>query len=489
MRFDPMTGEPIQQMQDEKEPEMRFDPMTGEPIRQTTYEKEPEMRFDPMTGKPLSGKGKGSKRTGFKAAVCVAVAAVVVVIGVVAVQAVPRIVYGKNYKLLRALRNTFTMNNLMENLNPTDIISGGNFTVIVNGDIEGVEMDTTLAIDAPAEKLSCEGNVSYQGFGTDFAVGVNEGEILVSIPDFSDQMLRYSYVEEKDGYLVDLLENVGIDVEEVDEVLHDVVAQSYQDEGSDRFVQATIQATKVMDFEKTDKRKVEVNGKERNCRGYTLEIDEDLMSDICDIYEDAIDTYMEDEGIPDEIADEVDMLMDDIRDEAELLDGEISFYLYKKQVAAIVCEISGNEVVVEFHGGSTPWENTELLVEDYETLELSGSADGKTEELQLKMFGEKIFEYDYDLKTGELEVDADGLTLEGTVKKDRKNCTYILSDLKMYGNRAPVTGSIVFEKGADVKRIKPDEVMDIGNLSKNEWIEWLGDIGEEFTDSIYGLIF
>ena len=40
--------------------EMRFDPMTGKPIQNET----PQMRFDPMTGEPLSESNitQGKKR-------------------------------------------------------------------------------------------------------------------------------------------------------------------------------------------------------------------------------------------------------------------------------------------------------------------------------------------------------------------------------------------------------------------------------------------
>ena len=33
MKFDPMTGEPIQTESEPKAPEMKFDPMTGQPIQ------------------------------------------------------------------------------------------------------------------------------------------------------------------------------------------------------------------------------------------------------------------------------------------------------------------------------------------------------------------------------------------------------------------------------------------------------------------------
>ena len=39
MQFDPMTGEPIEEQQNEEN--MQFDPMTGEPIGQAAKEEQP----------------------------------------------------------------------------------------------------------------------------------------------------------------------------------------------------------------------------------------------------------------------------------------------------------------------------------------------------------------------------------------------------------------------------------------------------------------
>ena len=47
MQFDPMTGEPIEEQQNEEN--MQFDPMTGEPIGQAAKEEQPAGGFDPMT--------------------------------------------------------------------------------------------------------------------------------------------------------------------------------------------------------------------------------------------------------------------------------------------------------------------------------------------------------------------------------------------------------------------------------------------------------
>ena len=47
MQFDPMTGEPIEEQQNEEN--VQFDPMTGEPISQTAQEEQPTGGFDPMT--------------------------------------------------------------------------------------------------------------------------------------------------------------------------------------------------------------------------------------------------------------------------------------------------------------------------------------------------------------------------------------------------------------------------------------------------------
>ncbi|MBQ2576108.1 MAG: hypothetical protein II566_02455, partial [Lachnospiraceae bacterium] len=111
MKFDPMTGEPIQ-----KKPEMKFDPMTGEPIKKEQNE---FFQQQPVQNGPVMPSGKKSRKWVLPVAI---VAGVVVIGGVGAAAAttvVPRVMYGKNYKILNAIQNTEGSSSIMKNLMPS----------------------------------------------------------------------------------------------------------------------------------------------------------------------------------------------------------------------------------------------------------------------------------------------------------------------------------------------------------------------------------
>ena len=497
MKFDPMTGEPIQ-TPPQQEPEMKFDPMTGQPI-QTPPQQEPEMkfyhmtgqpiiggetkekRFDPMTGKPIQETGKASVPKAVKIAV-IAVAAVAAV-GIVAAQAVPRIVLGKNYKIVQAIGNTMESNHLMDNMSPIGVMASGKYTVTVDGSVENVGVEAALAMNSSAKKASLEGHASYMGFGVDMAASMDDSQVLVSIPELTDQTLRYSYVEEKNGYLIDLLEEEGLDTEQIDEAFCSVFSTSSGSDTVEEFRKASIKAVKAMDFQKADKRQVSIDGKNRKCQGYTLEIDGDLICDLCDIYEDAYDACMED--LLDETVGNPSELFDEIRDEAEDMEGDLTIYIYKKKVAAVVYELDGHELSLELHGGNTPWANATLEMDDEEIMTLSGSVKNKVEILEVEAMNVDLFSYEYNYKTGDLELSIAGneIELEGIVKKSGKNCVYAVSNLRVDGSNVDMDGQITIQKGANYAKISEKDVFDIGNASESDWEE----LSENMEDLLDGL--
>ena len=440
-----------------------------------------------MTGKPIQEAGKARGAKGIK--IAIAAVAAVAVVGIVAVQAAPRILLGKNYKVIQAVGNTFESNHLMDNMNSLDILSSGKYTVNVDASVENVGVEAAFATNTSAQKASMEGKVSYRGEDIDMAAMIDDKQMLVSLPTLTDRTLKYSYIEEKDGYLIDMLEDEGIDVEPIDKTFESFFSKSSKKTGEEVFRKASIKAVKALDFDKSDKRQISIDGKKRNCQGYTSEIDEDLICELCDIYEDAFDEYLEEVGGADDLMKEMDAdpseIFDEIRDQAEYLEGDLTIYIYKKRVAAAACEIDENEVVLELHGGNTPWENTTLEVEGREIMALSGSVKDKVETVNLEVFDAEVFSYEYNYKNGELELaigEDDEIELEGSVLKSRKNCIYKISDLRVDGSPVDMNGQITIQKGANLAKISEDDIFDIGNASESDWEDLVESLDNPFSN-------
>ena len=163
------------------------------------------MKFDPMTGKPIVGAGKKRSTKGIKIAAVLAV--VVVEHGVIVKQDAPRIILAKKYKIVQPFLNTFKPNHLMDNLNCSDILDG-EYTVSGNGVAGDVSvMDVVLGVDSSEKKISLEGRLCYGDFGTRVCAFMDSKKVLVGFPELYRDPLKYSYAEEKDGYLIEWLEN------------------------------------------------------------------------------------------------------------------------------------------------------------------------------------------------------------------------------------------------------------------------------------------
>ena len=487
-KFDPMTGKPLGQPQGNAE--RKFDPMTGKMLNQNAG----TGRFDPMTGKPVQEKNRGGKK-GIK--IACGIAAGLVAIVVLLINLVPRIIFGSNYAVVRAASHTFLQNNLIENMNMADIAAGGKYTVTVDGKAKGLDVSMTAAADIPGKEMSVEGKASVMGLGADFAMKMDDKEMLLQVPQISKSTYLYSYAEKKSGFLIDLLEDEGIDVQEFDEALRNIFSTDQERDVAKIFANATKEVLKLVEFEKSDKREVRIDEKSRSCQGYTMHMGEDFVLDVCDIYEDATDEYIKTMsamyesarlGGLDSLEDSFSDLFDEIRDAAEDADCDLTVYVYKKQIAAVLVKTDRDEMVLELHGGNTPWENMTLESENYGTvMELTGSVNDDTERMELEVDGTSLMEYSYNYKNGDLEVeigpDYDELRFEGNMQRSGKDFTFELDRLTVDDERQDFSMSVHLKKGADIVKISKEDVVDLGNIGRGEWedlFEELYDLGNGY---------
>ena len=96
-----------------------------------------------------------------------------------------------------------------------------------------------------------------------------------------------------------------------------------------------------------------------------------------------------------------------------------------------------------------------------------------------------LFSYEYNYKTGDLELSIAGneIELEGIVKKSGKNCVYAVSNLRVDGSNVDMDGQITIQKGANYAKISEKDVFDIGNASESDWEE----LSENMEDLLDGL--
>lgn len=450
--------------------EQKFDTMTGEPLGQ----KKEEQKFNVM---PETEIKQGKKFPKWLKIGGIAVAGVAVIV-FATVNIAPRIILGKNYKIVKAAKNHFERNHLMENLDSSKILTSGNYNLQISGNFEENEIEVCFANNLSANQMSLEGKISSGEIGAEGIIYVDDEQVLISAPDVIDEVIRYGYREKLDGDLEDVMRYAGVDLDEINDMLESIFSDEKGNDFETELKKTSLAVIKNMNFKKADKKEFEINGKDKKCTGYELLVDEDLVTMICDAYEDVWDDYkgqieilnkFTGAGVDEEI-------FDYMRERAEYMEGELAVYLYKNKIAAITYEVDGEEMTVEFHGGNTPWENTTVLINDDEVMELTGDVKNQKETATLEMDGSTVMEYEYDYKSGNFEFETPVLEISANLNKSGSDYIYKIEEITSYGYSADVELEITLSEGAKISQIKEKDVFDIGNADYLDIIEFISDI-------------
>ena len=457
---------------------MKFDPMTGEPIQETEQPTgQPEMNFDPMTGQPIQqnqgGQGNmGMKKSG-KWIVAAGVAAGVVVVGaVVCVGMTSGAFLSDGNKVLLATANTFgEESHLTGDLsNIVDIIGTGKYTLGVTADVEGVEIDGEF-IDASSKK-QLKGTVDTGYLEVEVDAVLDSKQFAVKMPTVDDQVYVYKYTEENDGYLIDSLDEDVVD--SFNELLTTVNSSKEQDQLTEALKDAVLEEYKELKFKKVDKEEYEIDGKDRKCKGYETTITSDNMLDILD----EVEEILEDEY--DEALESVDIDLNDMFSDLRysfrnMPDIDVTFYIYKNKLACINVEVDGDDAELLFLGGETRTQNMKLKVEGDTILEVKGSTEDGVERTRLYVQDEEVCDVKYDYKEGKFTVDAPDLYVNASIDASKNNVAITLKDLEVDDRIIGIEGTISVKKGAKVTALKGEE-FDLGNASESDFEELLENI-------------
>ena len=479
MKFDPMTGQPIQTESEPKAPEMKFDPMTGQPVQAESQPKQPEMKFDPMTGQPVQANTSvpvydiaGAKKKKRKLPVFMGiVVALVLVCGVAFAGVKSGVFLGKSGKVALATANTISeTSHLTKSLQGLNILASKNCTMDVDVDMgSGGRISATYGCTSSEKQVS--GTVRIPDAGSiDFIAGIDANEVKAKIPTLGNDVYVYNYTKEKTGYLADQLDQDTID--SIDELCKTIYSNKEQKKQSSELTKIFVEQYKELEFKSATKQSFEVNGKEHSCKGYQTTITEDDIQNLLDELED----YTGDQ-IGDTLDDQLDVrdAFNECRDMFDdMPDMDVTFYIYKNKLACIEIEADGDDMQIIFHGGDTRMQNVEVLVNDDTVLELEGETSGKVEESRLYIDGSKVATVEYDYGSGDYEANIGNYArLNGTLKSDRKGFAFTF-------DADDISVEVNLSKGADLEEISGDTI-DIGNASERE----INDLWMEYMDLIY----
>jgi hypothetical protein len=329
------------------------------------------------------------------------------------------------------------------------------------------------------KKQQLEATVDFTG-ATELTayVTLDQEALYMAVPEALDDTLVYYYTKDNDGALIDAM---GEDtVEQINDLLKGAEDTGAQEE----FVEAIQKEFDSLEYEKISAETFEVDGKDRKCKGYATTISGDNISNILDAYMDYIEACM-----PDSLFQYGDWSeFEDLEDELDDMDDlDVSFFIYRNKLACIRMEADSDETVeIQFHGGDYRLQNVEVLVDDETYLKLEGEKDGTTETLTLKEKKEKVFEAEYDTKSGDFDIEVGDDTVGGNIESSRKGVTITISEISGLDG---LKLTLYAQKDADFADVDEKNLFDVGNADEDDFYDLMNDIDtdviEEYT-SLFG---
>ncbi len=502
--FDPMTGQPIGQPQQSAPVQETggFDPMTGKPLGQPQQSApvQPTGGFDPMTGQPVQGasnNSKGKKNIKIKMPVIIGgVAAVLAVVLVIAAVS-SGLFLGKAGKVMMATANTFKDRpHFVEVFDSTYSIIGQNkYTIALSGDMDGVKLDGEFRNGGKEKQLSVQ--LKQSGSKIDMMAGIDSKNAKFQVPQLSNYVFVYDYNKISTGYISDEVDEDTLT--QINTMLESLVDQTDVKKFYSDVFKIFTSELKSVSFVNAEKEEFTIDDKDVDCKGYTAVITSSNMIHIVDKmeklindeYASLIQTTLVSEmaiGSLEDWEEASAEAFDEIREGLEdMEDIELSFYLYKNKLAALVLRIpeADAEAELRFEGGDYRMQNMTLKVDD-ERYRLSGSDDGSKEQFSLEVrsgsYKQQIANLEYNYDSGKFSVSlADEVTVKGKMTGSRSEINLKISEIDMYYYSMSPDLDITVKKGAKMEKFDGKE-FDLGKADEDDYMELIEDIEDKIYD-------
>lgn len=487
VNFDPMTGEPVNRQ--EQDQEVNFDPMTGEPVNR--QDQDQGVNFDPMTGERIGAPVQNQRSQRKLLIMAGSIAGAVIILILLILGGIRSGLFlSKSGKVLLATNNTLKdMPHFVETLEATAEIFKDEYTVEFNTDEYGVEIGGAFISADKQKQLTAR--VEYGGDTIEGLAGLDSDSVKLQVPALSDKVFVYNYKGKNNGAIMDYMDDDEIDM--INSLLEQfATAGKDSDKVQKEIAKIIAKEWKSLKFKSVGKEKFTVNDKDVKCKGYQTTITGDniwnVMEGCFQVMEEqyqyqypylSYDLSYELENL----ADEMDDMKDEMRDALDdMEDIDITLYLYKNQLAAIIIESEDfdDDIKLYFEGGDYRLQNI-VLKSGSERISLKGSDDGKTEEFKLKgrngsnSYDIVSLKYDYG-DDGRFKIDNGYDSVSGKLYKKGKTV-----NLSIDGNDSFPDLEFTVTKGAKLQKFKGVK-FDIGNADEDEIEDLVDDISDELYD-------
>lgn len=496
---------------------MKYDPMTGEPIQEETPvnetpENEIQMNETPVNEAPANGNLVNQVFDKVKTFVSNAAtkqwflpAAIGGGVGVVAIIAATALFLSGAFmtpiqKVATAAGNTFAEAGVLGDVLEATMkaVSNNKSTTRFMMQVQGQGME--LEMRNSGKDVQIWGKGDFDGMPElEGTLTLNNKELQAYVPVLGDYVFFYNYKGENDGFIFDEVDD------EVAEALNKMLEQIYSrkwdmdSEALKQMIKDLNEWVKDIDIEEVDKDEFEIDGKDVNCAGYEITIDDKMLLEYVEIVCDGYVEYLEELDIDelDEIKDELrDSMYEELADEIEGMEEvTLTVYMHANKLAAVIVEVEDSDEKLEilFEGGDYRAQNITVKFAKKKVLQFKGERDGKEEYAELIAYnGDQkmtVLEYEYDKKDGDF-----GLYIFGSMY-DESPSVIFEGNIVLNNNGVEITdgelssnGTTVMElefsctKGATIEKLE-GERFDVGNADEDDW----KDIVEDIQDALSGI--
>lgn len=393
----------------------------------------------------------------------IALGAAALVVIVAAVLIVPKLVMGKEAKILKALENTFQPDLCMETLMAPEF-QDGSCTVTMEGtaDLSGQSgsVKLTMAMDLDKKQAMTDVNFTVGNLEASVAAAMDDRQIRLGSSFLPEgQIVSYNYDKKATGYLADMAKEAGIDLEEINARMQKAFDKNRSKEWLEKMQTATRKAYEQLEFEDAKEKEFTVNDKKQSCSGYKTTITKTWAEKLIKSYKKIWKEYVGKENLNQKQMGELFKSVDELPGKMDK--AVVSFYLFDDKIAAIELETADNETFSLLCEGGT----------DKETFKITGGEDTLVMERSMKKEGQYYA----------FSMDGETVLTTGFDAKKKELQLYVGKE----DNEVKIT--MTFSPEAEISEaVKGTEEVNLNDLNEAGFQNLVQSVGRAFYSAMYG---
>lgn len=415
-----------------------------------------------------------------KASVIVAGAVVAfVLMGVLVFAGIQNGVFlSKADKLLAAVANTFMDHQFMQERTALlELLSSDKYTmeVVTNIDVDGDRLNARASIAKTPSKRQASyfvKNTDYPDLDIGCTAQIDRETLKLRIPFLVQETLVYHYAKGNQGYLIDCVE--PNQMKEFNQLLQMCFLDQDTKKQGIKMLDSIYQRFCGLDIGAVSDREFQVDGENRQCKGYSFTITSDWFHGVLEDVEAYGENYqnsLELLGV-----DFKETINDAAQELKDMSDIGFEVYIYKNKLAAIIVEVNDEIAEMRYLGGSTRTQNMEFIVDDEKLMEWKGRS-GDKDSVEIYLDGSKLLEMEYQQETKKFKAaiysadeDNADVIAEGTMELSKEKVEAELESFILDNMELGISGTFSLSNDARIEEL-PGEEFDIGNAIEAEWEE------------------